>query len=161
MKTLLYVSDLADEAPPSVVAAITKRARANNRQYGIQGLLIFDGARFAQMLEGPAPAIDELLEKIGADQRHVNMRVLSLREHPDADRFAGWELGFLWIEDDEREGIARLWQPMDGAAAEAMFLQLASSADHNGAPPLAVPPQTVEDGSCRHGQHRTDVTDSQ
>ena len=102
-------------------------------------MLIFDGVRFAQLLEGPADAIDCLLAKIKADWRHVNMQVLSLREHAGPKRFAVWELGYLWIDEDESNGIERLLQQKNAAAAEAAFLDLASSADRDGVASTAAP----------------------
>ncbi len=139
MKTLLYVSELADEAPPSVVGAITKAARANNAQRGISGMLIFDGVRFAQLLEGPAEVVDHLLEKLEADWRHVHLRVLSMREHGARAHFASWELGYLWIDEDENNGIERLLCQTGSAAAEAAFLALAASADRDGSAFTAAP----------------------
>ncbi len=139
MKTILYVSELADEASPSVVGAITKTARVNNGQRGICGLLLFDGVRFAQLLEGPTAAVDRLLEMLERDRRHVNMRVLAAREHAGAGRFAQWELGYLFIDDDERGGIACLLHQPDAAAAEAAFSDLASKSDRDGIMAMATP----------------------
>lgn len=139
VKTLLYVSELADEASPSVVGAIAKAARANNAQLGISGMLIFDGGRFAQLLEGPAEAVDHLLEKLEADRRHVHLRVLSMREHDARAHFASWGLGYLWIDEDENDGIERLLRQTSAMAAEAAFLDLASSADRDGAASTATP----------------------
>ena len=145
LKTLLYVSELADDAPPSVVGAITKTARANNHARGIRGLLIFDGLRFAQMLEGPSAAIDDLLAKLKADRRHANLQVLSLHTAANADpatgHFAGWDLGYVWMEDgNEEAGIARLLQHTQPHAAEAAFLNLAATADRGGMPAAEVAP---------------------
>lgn len=51
---VLYVSTIAPDQPLSVVAEIAGRARVVNAELGITGLLIFDGQRFCQQLEGPA-----------------------------------------------------------------------------------------------------------
>ncbi|MEO9102807.1 MAG: BLUF domain-containing protein [Burkholderiaceae bacterium] len=134
MKTLLYVSELAEGAAPTVVGAIAKTARANNLRRGICGMLLFDGLRFAQLLEGSVEAIDCLMATLRCDQRHVNLQVLSMHECASGHRFSQWELGYLLIEGDEAsDGIGQLLQTQS-LAAEAAFLELASKADRSGAP---------------------------
>ncbi|MEO8250253.1 MAG: BLUF domain-containing protein [Burkholderiales bacterium] len=126
-KTLLYVSELAEGEAPSVVGAITKAARVSNANRGIGGLLIFDGARFAQMLEGPPDCIDDLLLKLQADARHTNMSVLDLSGLNGPVRFKGWGLGFLLLEDED-QGILLL-STRTGEDAITTFLTLSSMAD--------------------------------
>ena len=50
---VLYVSTLAPDQPLQVVAEIAAHARPANASMDITGLLIFDGQRFCQQLEGP------------------------------------------------------------------------------------------------------------
>ena len=138
LKTLLYASRLAEQQPPSAVGAITRRARVSNHQRGIRGLLIFDGARFAQWLDGPAAEIEALLPKLQHDARHVDMRVLSLREAPRTSHFCGWDLGYLALDDEDGEAITPLAR-LEGAAAEQAFLALAAIADRGGGMALADP----------------------
>ncbi len=126
-KTFLYVSELAEGMAPSVVGAITKAARVNNGKQGISGLLIFDGVRFAQMLEGPADRIDDLLVKLQADSRHANMKSLALHDQHGPARFKGWGLGFLLLEE-ESQGIPHL-STQTGEDAITTFLTLSSMAD--------------------------------
>ncbi|WP_349678371.1 BLUF domain-containing protein [Polaromonas sp. UBA4122] len=49
---VLYVSTIAPEAPISIVANIAGKARPANHERDITGLLIFDGMRFCEQLEG-------------------------------------------------------------------------------------------------------------
>lgn len=126
-KTLLYISELAEGMTPSVVGAITKAARINNGKQGISGLLIFDGVRFAQMLEGPASRIDDLLVKLQADSRHANFKALALHDQRGPARFQGWGLGFLLLEE-ESQGIPHL-STQTGEDAITTFLTLSSMAD--------------------------------
>lgn len=114
---VLYVSTLAPDQPPNVVADIAGRARVVNAELDVTGLLIFDGQRFCQQLEGPQKAVLKLIERIRNDPRHVNVEVI--HHGPLAGRrFQQFSLAFSTVED--AEALARLEQ-LDGAAAVAAF----------------------------------------
>lgn len=114
---VLYVSTLAPEQPLSVVAEIAGRARQVNGELDITGLLIFDGQRFCQQLEGPKKVVLKLIERIRNDPRHVNVEVL--HHGPLAGRrFQNFSLAFSTAEDVD--ALARLEQ-LDGDAALAAF----------------------------------------
>lgn len=114
---VLYVSTLAPEQPLSVVAEIAGRARQVNGELDITGLLIFDGQRFCQQLEGPKKVVLKLIERIRNDPRHVNVEVL--HHGPLAGRrFQNFSLAFSTVEDVD--ALARLEQ-LDGDAALAAF----------------------------------------
>ena len=114
---VLYVSTLAPDQPLSVVADIAKRARINNAQLNVTGLLIFDGQRFCQQLEGAKKAVLKLIEIIRNDPRHVNVEVL--HHGPLAGRrFHHFDLAFSTVEDVD--ALARM-ETLDGEAALAAF----------------------------------------
>ena len=114
---VLYVSTLAPEQPLSVVAEIAGRARQVNGELDITGLLIFDGQRFCQQLEGPKKVVLKLIERIRNDPRHVNVEVL--HHGPLAGRrFQSFSLAFSTVEDVD--ALARL-ERLDGDAALAAF----------------------------------------
>ena len=114
---VLYVSTLAPNQTPNVVAEIAGRARLVNADLDVTGLLIFDGQRFCQQLEGPQKAVLKLIERIRNDPRHINVEVI--HHGPLAGRrFQQFSLAFSTVEDEE--ALARLEQ-LDGAAALAAF----------------------------------------
>ena len=114
---VLYVSTLAPDQPLSVVAEIAGRARQVNAELDITGLLIFDGQRFCQQLEGPQKAVLKLIERIRNDTRHVNVEVI--HHGPLAGRrFQQFSLAFSTVEDVD--ALARMEQ-LDGDAAIAAF----------------------------------------
>lgn len=120
---VLYVSTLACEQPLSVVADIAGRARQANGGLGITGLLIFDGQRFCQQLEGPKSAVLKLTERIRNDPRHADVEVL--HHGPLAvRRFQGFRLAFSFVEDVD--ALARL-ERLDGEAAMAAFTTVCSA----------------------------------
>lgn len=119
---VLYVSTLAPEQPLSVVAEIAGRARRFNGELDITGLLIFDGQRFCQQLEGSKKAVLKLIERIRNDPRHINVEVL--HHGPLAGRrFQNFSLAFSTVEDVD--ALARLEQ-LDGEAALAAFTTVCS-----------------------------------
>ena len=114
---VLYVSTLAPDQPLSVVAEIAARARLVNVQLDITGLLVFDGQRFCQQLEGPQKAVLKLIERIRNDPRHINVEIV--HNGPLAGRrFQQFSLAFSTVEDED--ALARMEQ-LDGDAAIAAF----------------------------------------
>ena len=114
---VLYVSTLAPDQPTAVVAEIAAKARQVNAELDITGLLIFDGQRFCQQLEGPQKAVLKLIERIRNDPRHVNVEVL--HHGPLAGRrFQQFSLAFSTVED--ADALARM-ERLDGEAALAAF----------------------------------------
>jgi hypothetical protein len=122
---ILYVSTMAPNAPLSIIADIAKKSRQANKQRNITGLLIFDGMRFSQQLEGMQAEVLDLLERIVHDPRHINIEVL--HHAPLAERrFGRFSLGYTTIDDgDELGGLEK----MEGQAAMDAFLALQARAD--------------------------------
>jgi hypothetical protein len=121
----LYVSTLAPDAPLSVVASIARNARPANHDKDITGLLIFDGIRFCQQLEGDQSGVLALLERIRRDARHVNVEVL--HHGPLAKRrFGRFSLGYTTAGGDEAlEQLERL----EGQVAVDAFIALLPGVD--------------------------------
>lgn len=122
---VLYVSTLAPEAPLSVVANIAVKARQANAERDITGLLIFDGMRFCQQLEGDQKQVLTLLERIRQDTRHINMQVLH-HDELDARRFRRFSLGYCTVDDDD---VLERMERMDGQVALESFVGLLSRLD--------------------------------
>jgi hypothetical protein len=88
LKTLTYTSlarlDLRDDE----LSDIHQTARHLNALDGITGLLLFDGSRFLQIIEGAEEAIDNLVERLRMDPRHSafevrDERFVERRSFPD------------------------------------------------------------------------------
>lgn len=92
---LTYVSrhDLACDSDGfhPVFTAIEEAAVLRNGRLGVTGFLICARRWFAQVIEGPAQAIDELYAAIAADPRHHTLQLL---EHAASDRrlFPDWHM---------------------------------------------------------------------
>lgn len=123
---VLYVSQLAPGQPPGVVAEIAAPARLANAALDITGLLIFDGSRFCQQLEGPKKAVLKLIERIRADTRHVNVEVV--HHGPVATRrFRNFSLAFSTVEDVD--ALARV-EALDGEAALMAFGEICEELEY-------------------------------
>ena len=117
---LLYVSTLAPDQYVTAVADIARHARVANDAAHITGMLVFDGMRFCQQLEGTQKQVLALEQKIRLDPRHIHMEVL--HHGPLTQRrFRCFTMGYSMLDDSEV--LARL-ETMDGQTAVDSFLSL-------------------------------------
>ncbi len=128
LQEIIYVSTLAADAPIRVVADIAVKARSNNQQRDITGLLVFDGMHFCQQLEGCVQEVAAVMARIREDPRHHGLAVL---HHGPLDqrRFRRFSLGYTAVDDIEL--LERLRQLQGQAAVEA-FMALLSGLDVDG-----------------------------
>ncbi len=98
---ILYHSQLAPNAPISCVADIVKTARGFNKEHDITGILVFDGQRFFQYLEGPKSAVLGLVAGITADPRHVEFRLQHQGERSEERMFRNWSMAYVLVDDSE------------------------------------------------------------
>lgn len=94
---LIYVSRnrLAGSAGEveAEVLNILEASRRNNARVGITGALLFSGDLFAQALEGPLAAVQEVFERIQRDERHRDTVVLAC-EPVSAREFGVWSMAY-------------------------------------------------------------------
>ncbi len=120
---VLYVSTLAPDQPLSVVAKIAHHARVANGRLAIGALLVFDGLRFCQLIEGDRKPVLSLIERIRADARHTGVEVL--HHGPlSARRYREFQLVFTSGEEDN--SLLPL-EALDGQAALTAFEQLCAT----------------------------------
>ncbi|MES1264240.1 MAG: BLUF domain-containing protein, partial [Variovorax sp.] len=120
LREILFYSVLASDQSPIVVGQIVAAARARNMERGITGLLVFDGLRFCQHMEGPRDEVLRLMTQIAADARHAQIRVVyegMLAQR----RYLRFEMGLAEVENGE--DLANFSQ-LAGAEALAHFLAL-------------------------------------
>jgi Sensors of blue-light using FAD len=73
---ILYVSHLAATYEYDVFASICHVARHRNAQLSLTGVLLFDGHRFCQLLQGPELAVQAMMPDIARDRRHERLVML-------------------------------------------------------------------------------------
>jgi hypothetical protein len=109
MISLLYVSRsrLGAEQEKAALADIVEVAVHRNLGAGVTGALVHTGPSFAQILEGPEDAVEEILSAIIQDSRHGDLRVEDRR--PAAlRRFANWGMVLLGHESSTEHRIAEI-----------------------------------------------------
>lgn len=122
---ILYVSELADGHDASCVGSILSTARALNALHGETGVLVFDGERFCQYVEGDISKLQTLRTNLLHDQRHKNFIVLA--DVPIEQRaFDQFRMGYTDMEDVDALGAIAATR---GHEAVASFLALASRCD--------------------------------
>ena len=124
----LYVSTLTPDEPLSVVADIARQARIFNAENGITGLLIFDGMRFCQQLEGKQKDVLALIDRISKDERHSDVTVFHHGNLANR-RFSSFALAFTNVDDVEVLG--RLGQ-LDGQPGVEAFVALVATLELEG-----------------------------
>ncbi len=106
---LLYCSRNAIEGSTDrhavEIRQILASARKNNAALGITGALFFNGACFAQVLEGPLDAVEALFEKIQQDPRHGDVTLLE-SGYVDHRDFPEWSMAFAGSGAEEATAFA-------------------------------------------------------
>nr|WP_321983603.1 BLUF domain-containing protein [uncultured Lichenicoccus sp.] len=95
---LVYYSRNRIEGSPEEVEAVIARilavSRRNNERAGVSGALMFNAGCFAQVLEGPAAAVEATFERIQQDPNHGDVLLLAF-EPVLARAFANWSMAFV------------------------------------------------------------------
>jgi hypothetical protein len=132
---LIYVSRAT--APTGALRQLALRDIAeaslrNNARRGVTGALALVGCWFAQVLEGPRDALEEAWDRILADTRHADVRLLSFAP-ASARAFGGWALAtpeamtegvVLMAADAHEEGDVGGMSGMAGVLVNAMARRL-------------------------------------
>ena len=96
LKTLTYTSRARLDLTDADLAAIHQTARHLNALDGITGLLLFDGSRFLQIVEGAEEAVDTLVERLRRDPRHSAFEVRDER-FVERRSFPDWSMELLRV----------------------------------------------------------------
>ena len=88
MYQLVYIST-AKGVEDAEIERILAQSRRNNQRDEITGLLLYNGRRFLQALEGPSAAVYRTYERIRADTRHRATVMLSSKM-VEQRQFGNW-----------------------------------------------------------------------
>jgi hypothetical protein len=121
--SLLYRSRATMEFDHALLENLVSGARERNHERDVTGALYFEGGRFMQWLEGPAPTVSRLFGKIGEDRRHTDVEVLSFG-HTTRRVFADWNLRlFHGFNELPRAGFASSNPSVPGLADDPGLLR--------------------------------------
>lgn len=123
---ILYVSRLARDCNATVFKQIVGVSRENNHSHGISGALLFDGERFAQLIEGAAADVRPLMRTIEVDLRHTDVRVLFAGQGLDVRLLPRWRTGYC--EPTALDVFDATPEP-SGRVTIDLFMRLVSQAD--------------------------------
>ncbi len=98
--TLCYQSRAKQRPSADDLAQLVLEARERNRQFGVTGMLVHEGDRFFQWLEGPGTALEGLWSSIRRDDRHSDIELLGEGVTP-IRLFSEWDLIFLHRRDGD------------------------------------------------------------
>ncbi len=127
---LLYISTVRPGHDAATIDAILAIARTRNRQNKLTGLLVYDGRRFMQYLEGDEITVRETFARIKSDPRHF--AIVTLREtFAEGRQFSDWDMAIRHSEtglefDNQLKNVLALTQncePMTAAELNG-FIQL-------------------------------------
>lgn len=91
--SLVYCSSATQPFDVEDLSDLLAVSRARNSERDITGMLLYRGGEFVQILEGPRSNVEQLMEKIGRDPRHTDVRVL-IEEPLHERRFDDWTMGY-------------------------------------------------------------------
>ena len=117
----IYVSSTRKPQSDDVIEEILATSRRNNRVQGLTGLLIYDGKRFLQYLEGEEGSVRDAIARIRADERHYALVVLSERQTARR-QFAEWSMAGHRTEPGETlaGSVRRLTRDCDSDVASEL-----------------------------------------
>ncbi len=109
MEHVIYASAATTELGAPELAELLAKARTANERAGLTGMLLHSDAdgSFFQVLEGETEAIDRLLSKLRADQRHSHLTII-IREPILQRDFADWTMGFASVSPEKLRKIPGL-----------------------------------------------------
>jgi blue light- and temperature-responsive anti-repressor len=103
------------------ITQILQAARRRNKEQNVTGALLFNSGYFAQALEGPRLAIEQIFERIQRDPRHGEVTVLSSQTDGRRD-FPEWSMAHVVPLDAAPSGMAAV-------ALDTALLRPAASAE--------------------------------
>lgn len=103
--------------------SILTASRRNNASDAITGLLMFNGKRFMQVLEGPPEAVQATFARICGDRRHrapvlLSQTAVSHRE------FGDWSMGYRAVEGTAHDQLVEAMSTKASNANPSLKAQL-------------------------------------
>ena len=138
MISLMYVSRAAfpSGSADRSIAEILRTARARNGEMGVTGALLHLGGFFAQVLEGEANDVNQLMIDILRDERHSDVRIIEVGPIKGR-RFSNWSMAWVPAAPGPRSYLEALTRRGSGAeaaptaaAAAALIDYMMRFADH-------------------------------
>lgn len=98
MLQLVYVSAASYLMTESALLDLLTVSRRNNERVGLTGMLLYRDGCFLQLLEGDREPVKATYERILADPRHRDQRLM-LETEADERLCSDWAMGFRNLSD--------------------------------------------------------------
>ena len=146
---IVYSSRLAPATDYTAYAEICRAARRRHLIGNVSSVLLFDGQRFCQWLQGEPASVEVLMRRIAQDTRHTAVCTRLHARMPFCALAQGWRAGF--VDSDAMDGF----QKFEGTAPDPVlsaFGRLLAAADLkpaiSPALPFAANPNSARYSSC-------------
>lgn len=130
LRQVVYVSSARRKFSAEEITSLLDVSRRNNARDGITGMLLYRDGNFIQAVEGPAPAIEDLMNRLRRDETHHGMIVMIDRPIQERD-FGDWTMGFRNISGVRSDALPAgnaFWaNPQSVPANEGTALRLLRS----------------------------------
>lgn len=123
MLQLTYISSITPAYGAEIVTDILKASRRNNAAAGVTGVLVFDGRRFLQALEGETAEVNATYQRIKADPRHRAIVLLS-SNHVEERAFGGWAMAAERVPGGSGESVTEQVDALTSGIADANLREL-------------------------------------
>lgn len=115
LRSLTYVSQATVPLSDEEFRQLGSESGRLNTVDGVTGLLVYNGDRFCQTIEGRPDVIGSLLDRLRRDGRHFNMRVTEDGPVPER-RFRSWDMQLLRVPGDRAQALTQARGRLSGEA---------------------------------------------
>lgn len=115
MMQLIYASTATSQVDFDVMQKILTQCVAKNNEFGISGMMIFDGKQFLQCIEGNEAEVIQLRKNIFNDPRHQDIHLIGEKEITMRS-FSQWYMGYL----NSKRAIREVFLDISGSEEYAL-----------------------------------------
>ncbi|MGC6432298.1 MAG: BLUF domain-containing protein [Jejuia sp.] len=98
LKTICYISNSTESDSIENIKKMYSKAKTNNAQNNISGILIYHKGNYLQVLEGTHKDVDETYNRISKDHRHKNL-IKVINTDTEYRIFEEYNFGFTIVRD--------------------------------------------------------------
>jgi len=107
MIRITYLSQATPNFSSIDLIYLLEQCHLNNPKRGLTGLLIFGNDTFLQTIEGEENIVEELIEKIAKDNRHIKFQILA-RQSIENRQYSDWAMGFEKLTEQTIAEVPKL-----------------------------------------------------
>lgn len=103
LRAVAYASEATSGLSMDHVDDLARAAACFNFEAGVTGVLLYDGLRFLQYIEGPEDSINVVYSRILSARSHIELG----RGRVSGRFFPYWSMRLLWVDASEIRSVAR------------------------------------------------------